>query len=453
MTKAFPVKAKKTHNNGPMTIPGPKAGTIIGRDRKVLSPSLPRSYPLVIDHAQGAEVWDVDGNRYIDFMTGIAVTSTGHSHPEVVRAIAEQAEQFIHICLADFYYEVAVELAEKLAEIAPFEEDAQVFFTNSGAEAVESAIKLARYATERRQFIAFQGAFHGRTIGALSLTASKYRQREGFFPLMPGVTHVPYPDPYRPTLQTNFEDYGEAVVDYIEKTVFAGFVPAREVAAIFIEPILGEGGYIVPPPRFFPALRALCDRYGILLVVDEVQSGMGRTGKWWAIEHFGVEPDIVTSAKGLASGMPLGAVIARASLMTWEPGSHGSTFGGNPVSCAAALATLRLIEDGYMQNAAEMGEYMMAALQQMTERHPLIGDLRGKGLMIGIEIVSDREARTPAHDIREQIITEAFQNGLLLLGAGESVIRLMPPLLISREMADEALAIFDRVLTAAEADL
>lgn len=450
MTRTVSANIRKTDS----TIPGPRARSILKRDKEVMSPSLPRSYPLVVDHARGAEVWDVDGNRYIDFMTGIAVTSTGHSHPEVVKAIKDQAEKFIHICLADFHYEVAVELAEKLAQIAPFKEDAQVFFTNSGAEAIEAAIKLARYATRRRQFIAFQGAFHGRTIGALSLTASKYRQREGFFPLMPGVTHVPYPDPYRPSLNAaRFEDYGEAVVDYIENTVFASFVPAREVAAVFVEPILGEGGYVVPTPGFFPALRDLCDRHGILLVADEVQSGMGRTGKWWAIEHFGVEPDIVTSAKGIASGMPLGAVIARKRLMTWEPGSHGSTFGGNPVSCAAALATLRLIENGYMQNAAEMGAYMLSALEQLMEHHPLIGDLRGKGLMIGIEIVSDRKTRAPAHDIRDQIIYEAYQNGLLLLGAGESTIRLMPPLMISRELADEALTVLDRALTTIEMGL
>ncbi|HPV05786.1 MAG: acetyl ornithine aminotransferase family protein [Aggregatilineales bacterium] len=435
-------------------IPGPKGEAIIERDRRVLSPSLPRSYPLVIDHAQGAEVWDADGCRYIDFMTGIAVTSTGHCHPEVVAAIKEQAEKFLHICLADFHYDVAVTLAEKLAAIAPFEEEAQIFFTNSGAEAVESALKLARHHTGRQGLISFHGAFHGRTMGALSLTASKYRQKEGFAPFVPGVTHVPYPDTYRPVFAVpDGKDYGEVIVDYIEHTVFKSFMPGNEVAAIFVEPILGEGGYVVPPPGFFPALRDLCDRYGILLVADEVQSGIGRTGKWWAIEHFGVEPDIVTSAKGIASGMPLGAVIARKSIMTWGPGAHGNTFGGNPVSCAAALATLRLIENGYMQNAAEMGEYLLDALREMQTRHPLIGDLRGKGLMIGIEIVSDREKRTPAHDLRDQIVDEAFHNGLLLLGAGESVIRLMPPLMITREIADEALAIFDRVLTSVESNL
>ncbi len=434
-----------------MSSPGPKSERLIQRDTEVMSPSLPRSYPLVVDHAKGANVWDVDGNRYLDFMTGIAVASTGHSHPEVVQAIKDQADKFLHICLADFHYEVAIQLAEKLSEIAPFQEDAQVFFSNSGAEAIEAAIKLARYVTGRTQFIAFQGAFHGRTIGALSLTASKYRQKEGFFPLMSGVTHVPYPDAYRPTLQQNHkEDYGEAIVDYIENTVFHGFVPAEDVAAIFIEPILGEGGYVVPTPGFFPALRDLCNRYEILLVADEVQSGIGRTGKWWGIEHFGVEPDIVTSAKGLASGMPLGAMIARRSLMTWPPGAHGSTFGGNPVSCAAGVATLRLIEEGYMQNAAEMGEYLMENLREMMPRHLSIGDVRGKGLMIGIEIVKDRETREPAKAMRDQIVEEAFHQSLLLLGAGEAALRLMPPLMIDKASCDEALTIIDRVLTTAE---
>lgn len=438
----------------PLPSVGPLAQALISRDERVMSPSLPRSYPLVIDHARGAEVWDVDGRRYIDFMTGIAVASTGHSHPEVVAAIKEQAEKFLHICAADFYYQVTVDLAEKLDQIAPFEEDAQAFFTNSGAEAVEAAIKLARYTTGRQHFIAFFGAFHGRTLGALSLTASKHLQKEGFFPLMPGVTHVPYPDPYRPVLAMNGRtDYGEVVVDYIEHMVLAKRVSPEDVAGVFVEPILGEGGYVVPPPGFFPALRRLCDKYGILLIADEVQSGVGRTGKWWGIQHFGVEPDIITCAKGIASGMPLGALIARKSLMTWEPGSHGSTFGGNPVSCAAALATLRLIENGLMQNAAEMGESLLSALRKMQGSHPVIGDVRGKGLMIGLEIVENRESRVPAHDVRDAIVNKAFENGLLLLGAGESVLRLMPPLMIDPATAEEALDILENTLTAVEAML
>jgi len=438
----------------PLPSVGPLAQELIRRDERVMSPSLPRSYPLVIDHARGAEVWDVDGRRYIDFMTGIAVASTGHSHPDVVAAIKEQAEKFLHICAADFYYQVTVDLAEKLDEIAPFEEDAQAFFTNSGAEAVEAAIKLARYTTGRQHFIAFFGAFHGRTLGALSLTASKHLQKEGFFPLMPGVTHVPYPDPYRPVLAMNGRtDYGEVVVDYIEHMVLAKRVSPEDVAGIFVEPILGEGGYVVPPPGFFPALRRLCDKYGILLIADEVQSGVGRTGKWWAIQHFGVEPDIVTCAKGIASGMPLGALIARKSLMTWEPGSHGSTFGGNPVSCAAALATLRLIENGLLDNATRMGDYLLSALRKMQENHPTIGDVRGKGLMIGVEIVEDRETRAPAHDVRDAIVNQAFEHGLLLLGAGESVLRLMPPLILDPATTEEALDILENALTAVEAAL
>jgi 4-aminobutyrate aminotransferase len=447
MTSSTPPTVSKTKLN----VPGPRAKSIISRDKEVLSPSLPRSYALVIDHARGAEVWDVDGNRFIDFMTGIAVASTGHCHPEVVQAIKDQSEKFLHICAADFYYQIIVDLAEKLDAIAPFREDAQTFFTNSGAEAVEAAIKLTRYTTGRQHFIAFFGAFHGRTLGALSLTASKYLQKEGFFPLMPGVTHVPYPDPYHPLLVTSEnQDYGEAVVDFIEHVVLAKKVAPSDVAGIFVEPILGEGGYIVPAPGFFPALRRLCDRYGILLIADEIQSGVGRTGKWWAIQHFGVEPDIVTVAKGIASGLPLGAVIARKSLMTWEPGSHGSTFGGNPVSCAAALATLRLIENEYLQNAAIMGDYLLGRLREMQEQHPLIGDVRGKGLMIGIEFTKTQPTSLSARDLREQVIHYAFEHGLLLLGAGESVIRLMPPLLIDRALADESLAILDQAITVVE---
>jgi 4-aminobutyrate aminotransferase len=433
-----------------MAFPGPHSEAVIARDKIVMSPSLPRSYPLVIDHAQGAEVWDVDGNRYIDFMSGIAVTSTGHCHPEVVQAIKDQAEKFLHICAADFYYKVIVDLAEKLDHLAPFKEDAQTFFTNSGAEAVEAAIKLARYATGRQHFISFFGAFHGRTLGALSLTASKYIQKEGFTPLMPGVTHVPYPDPYHPVLAVREgEDYGETVVNYIRDMVLARSVSPGDVAGIFVEPILGEGGYIVPPSGFFPALRELCDQYGILLIVDEIQSGMGRTGKWWGIQHFGVEPDILTSAKGIASGLPLGAVIARKRLMTWEPGSHGSTFGGNPVSCAAALATIRLLESGYIENARMMGDYLFDKLSLLQKKYPIMGEVRGKGLMIGLEFVQDSDTHHPDSETRDAIIDIAFRKGLLLLGAGESVIRLMPPLIIDQAVADQALAILEESIIAA----
>ncbi len=315
-------------------LPGPKAQALIERDARVISPSYTRGYPLVMERGDGCRVWDVDGNEFLDFTTGIAVTATGHAHPAVVKAIQEQAAKFLHMSGTDFYYPAQIEMAERLASVAPFSGDAMVFFGNSGAEAIEAAAKLARYYTGRPRFIAFLRGFHGRTMGALSFTASKYVQRQEFFPLVPGVTHVPYPDAYRPILNPDgFDDYGERVVDYIENVLFQTAVPAKEVAGILVEPIQGEGGYVVPPDGFFPALRRLCDKYGILLIADEVQTGMGRTGKWWAIEHWGVEPDIVCSAKGIASGMPLGAIIARREIMSaWAPGAHASTFGGNPVS-------------------------------------------------------------------------------------------------------------------------
>ena len=444
--------AHQSHLISKLAVPGPHARKIKYRDEQVISPSLPRSYPLVIDHAKGAQVWDVDGNRFIDFMTGIAVASTGHCHPDVVAAIKAQADRFLHICLSDFYYDVAVELAEKLASLAPFNDEALVFFTNSGAEAIEAAMKLARYYQKRHQFIAFYGGFHGRTLGALSLTASKIKQKQGFAPFMSGVTHIPYPDPNHPVLRQSpaHHTYGETVIAYLEDVVFTSKIDPSDVAAIIIEPILGEGGYVVPAEGFFPALRELCDRHGILLIADEVQSGIGRTGKWWAIEHFGIEPDIVTSAKGLASGMPLGAMIARKQLMTWLPGAHGSTFGGNPVSCAAALATLRVIEDEFLQNAARQGDHLMRELQELATQHTLITNVRGKGLMIGLDIVPPEQAAISAGMLRDQVIDHAFEYGLLLLGAGTQSVRLMPPLMINRETVDEALAVFDHALTAVE---
>ncbi len=352
----------------PMKLPGPKAKAIIERDREVISPSYPRSYPFVMDHGKGTEVWDVDGNRYLDFAAGIAVAATGHSHPEVVRAIQEQAEKFIHIS-SDYYHTKWVELGEKLDEIAPFEEKAVCFMTNSGTESVEAAIKLARYATGRTQFIGFLGAFHGRTMGAVTFSASKSTYHKGFFPLLNGVVHAPFPDPYRPVLAGRpGEDYGETVVRYIEDEIIDRLIPDEDIAGILLEPIQGEGGYIVPPPGFFPALRKLCDKYGILLIADEVQAGVGRTGKWWSIQNFGVEPDIVTSAKGIASGMPLGVMMARKNLMVWPKGSHGNTFGGNPISCAAALATLDLIENKYLANATEVGSLHFGRPER--DRHP-----------------------------------------------------------------------------------
>jgi len=429
---------------------GPKSQALVNRDHQVVSPSYPRGYPFVMDHGKGTEVWDVDGNRFLDFAAGIAVVSTGHSHPQVVRAIQEQAEKFIHIS-SDFYHEKWVALSEKLNEIAPFDEDAAVFLTNSGTESVEAAIKLARHHTGRSQFIGFLGAFHGRTMGAVTLTASKPIYHRGFFPLMNGVLHAPFPDPYRPLLKSRpGEDYGETVVRYIEEEILGRLVPPEDVAGILVEPIQGEGGYVVPEASFFPALRKLCDRHGILLIVDEVQSGMGRTGKWWAIEHFGVEPDIVCSAKGIASGMPLGAIITRKSVMTWPKGSHGNTYGGNPISCAASLATIDLLEKEYLLNAAEVGEYAFDALEEIQMRHPSIGQVRGKGLMLGIDFVKDRETREPDGELRSRVERLGFDHGVLLLGCGKSTIRLAPPLSTSKAEIDEGLQIFDYIIGLAE---
>jgi len=434
----------------PLNLPGPKAQAIIERDKKFISPSYPRGYPFVMDHGKGTQVWDVDGNRFLDFAAGIAVASTGHSHPQVVRAIQDQAEKFIHIS-SDYYHETWAHLGERLNDIAPFDDPAASFMTNSGTESVEAAIKLARYHSQRSQFIGFLGGFHGRTLGALTFTASKVAYKKGFFPFMNGVVHVPFPDPYRPLLvRRKGEGYGETVVRYIEEQILAKVLPPDEVAGFMVEPIQGEGGYIVPPPDFFPALRKLCDKYGILLIADEVQSGMGRTGKWWAIENFGVEPDIITSAKGIASGMPLGAMISRKEVMSWPKGSHGNTFGGNPISCAAALATIDLIENQYLQNVREVGEHTQDALAEIMTRHPSIGKVRGIGLMIGVEFVQDRETKEHAAGLRDEILKLAFERGLLTLGCGNSTIRISPPLSASRSEVDEGLKIFEEAITLAE---
>lgn len=433
-----------------LKLPGPKAKSLIDRDRAVISPSYPRGYPFVMDHGLGSEVWDVDGNHFLDFAAGIAVNSTGHSHPKVVNAIKEQAEKFIHIS-SDFYHTKWIELAEYLNKIAPFEEDAISFMTNSGTESVESAIKLARYHTKRSQFIGFLGGFHGRTMGAVTFTASKPHYHRGFYPLMNGVTHVPYPDPYRPLLLGKAgEDYGQTVVRYIEEEIFGHIVPADEVAGIMVEPIQGEGGYVIPPAGFFPALRALCDRNGILLIADEVQCGAGRSGKWWAIEHFGVEPDIFCTAKGIASGVPLGAMVARKSVATWPKGSHGNTYGGNPLACAAALATLDLVENGFMENANVVGTKAIKILDGINERHPSVGDVRGKGLMIGVEFVKDFETREPADKLRDRVVDLCFEQGLITLGCGKSVIRIAPPLCITEEQMEQGLQIFEKCITQAE---
>ncbi len=437
----------------PFKLPGPKARALIKRDSAVISPSYPRGIPFVMDHGKGTEVWDVDGNRFLDFAAGIAVVSTGHSHPNVVKAIQEQAEKFIHIS-SDFYHEQWITLGEKFDEIAPFREAATSFMANSGTEAVETSIKLARYHTGRMNFIGFTGAFHGRTMGAVTFTASKPTYHRGFYPLMNGVVHAPYPNPYRPILdrQTG-EDYGETVVRYIEEEILGHILPPDEVAGILVESIQGEGGYIVPPPGFFPALRDLCDEHGILLIADEVQSGVGRTGKWWAIEHFDVEPDIITIAKGIASGMPLGACLARKSVMTWPRGSHGNTFGGNPISCAAALATIDLIENEYLENAKVVGQYTNDALHEIMARHPHIGDVRGLGLMIGVEFVKDRKSKIADEEFCNKVVNFAFERGLILLSCGKSVIRIAPPLSISKAEIDEGLAIFEEAILLAEKDM
>jgi len=436
----------------PLNLPGPKAQALIARDNAVISPSYPRGYPFVMDHGRGTEVWDVDGNRFLDFEAGIAVASTGHSHPQVVKAIQEQTEKFIHIS-SDFYHEKWITLAEKLAEIAPWSGPSACFMTNSGTESVESAIKLARYHTGSTQFIGFLGAFHGRTLGAVSFTASKAHYKNGFFPLMNGVVHVPFPNPYRPVLQRQpgMGD-GETVVAFIEEEILDRLLPGEDVAGILVEPIQGEGGYIYPPDDFFPALRKLCDKYDILLIVDEVQSGMGRTGKWWAIEHYGVEPDILLTAKGIASGMPLGAMVTRKELMDWPKGSHGNTFGGNPVSCSAALATIQLIEEQYLENTRVVGAYCKDALEELQAKHASIGDVRGKGFMLGVEFVQDRETKQPAESLRDDVVYKAFERGLLLLGCGKSVIRVTPPLSTTKSEVDEAMLILDEAISLAERD-
>jgi 4-aminobutyrate aminotransferase len=431
-------------------LPGPKAKQVLAGDRKFVSPSYTRPYPLVMKRGRGAMVEDVDGNTFLDFSAGIAVCSTGHAHPEIVAAIQKQAADFIHMSGTDFYYPQMVELAQKLADSVPGKSPRKVYFGNSGAEAIEAAMKVSRFHTKRDKFIAFYGAFHGRTFGALSLTASKVTQRRGFSPLVPGVTHVPYGYcyrcPYNLTPQTCSIDCGTFLRDVVFKTA----VPPEEVAAIFVEPVLGEGGYVIPPVEFLQELKSICEDYGILFVADEVQSGMGRTGKMWAIEHFGIEPDILCTAKGLASGMPIGVMIARADLMNWPPGAHASTFGGNPVSCAAALATIKLLEERYTENAARIGKYILEKISDWPRTHPLVGEVRGLGLMIAIELVRDKNTRVKAHEEREQLLHAAFKRGLLILGCGDNVVRLMPPLLIDQRQADVAVEILEEVLTRAE---
>jgi 4-aminobutyrate aminotransferase len=433
-------------------LPGPRAKAAVDADSRLISPSYTRSYPLVARRGLGVRVEDVDGNEFLDFAAGIAVNSTGHCHPEVVAAIQKQAAELIHISGTDFYNEPLTDLAARLSAIAPMPGPHRFFYGNSGAEAIECALKLARYHTGRQHIIAFLGAFHGRTMGALSLTASKPQQKRRFSPLVPGVTHIRYPYAYRGCTGGPQEEeaFSMGCARYIEEKLFKTILAPEEVAAIFVEPIQGEGGYVVAPDNFMRELRAVCDRHGILLVADEVQSGAGRTGKWWAIEHSGVEPDIVCMAKGIASGMPLGICMSRAEIMDWVPGSHASTFGGNPISIAAALATIDILEREGIANAARVGAKMLERLNGWKKSHPLVGDVRGRGLMIGVELVKDKSTREPVNALRNRVETLAFERGLMILGCGETSIRLCPPLIVTEQEATVALDILEDALTQAE---
>jgi 4-aminobutyrate aminotransferase len=428
------------------TLPGPHAAVLIGVDGNHVSPSYTRIYPLVAEKAEGLWIHDPDGNTFLDFTAGIAVCATGHCHPHVVNAIKEQANKLLHMSGTDFYYTSQITLAEKLAHLAPGEGSNKVYFGNSGAEAVEAAFKLARWYTKRELNLAFFGAFHGRTMGALSLTASKTIQKKHYNPLIPGITHIPYAYCYRCPYNMSYPECGIECVRWVEDTLFRTTVPPEEVAAIFVEPIQGEGGYIVPPPEFHRELQKIAKKYEILYVADEVQSGMGRTGKMFAMEHFGVVPDIMALAKGIASGMPLGAMVARSDIMVWEAGSHASTFGGNPVSCSAALATIELLEAELMENAKVRGEYLMTGLRELQKSMECMGDVRGKGLMVGVELVKDRDTKERATDWRNAVIQKAFQKGLLLLGCGENTIRFSPALTVTVEEIDACLSIFEESL-------
>jgi 4-aminobutyrate aminotransferase len=425
-------------------LPGPKAKAIIERDKQFVSPSYTRDYPFVIARGQGAVVEDVDGNRFLDCAAGIAVNSTGVSHPDVVKAICEQAGKFIHMSGTDFFYEPQVRLAEELASIAPIDGPVRTFFGNSGTEATEASIKLARYHTKRQGIIAFLGSFHGRSMGSLSLTASKVIQRRGFGPLLPGVYHARYPDPYR--FKGSADECAADCLSYIRDQLFVQLIAPDEVAAIVVEPIQGEGGYIVPPAAFLQGLRELATEHGIVLVVDEVQSGMGRTGTMFALDHFGLRADVVNIAKGIASGLPLGVTCARAEVMSWPPGAHASTFGGNPVSCAAASATIRLLKEGLVANAASVGAHLLDGLRDLQRKHPLIGDVRGLGLMIGIELVRNRETKERAIDERNALVQSMFRRGVLVLGAGKNAVRIAPPLVLTKSQADSLLRVIDEAL-------
>jgi len=434
-------------------LPGPKSQLVIDYDKKYMSPSYLRDYPFVAERGYGAIVEDPDGNAFLDFAAGIAVCSTGHCHPKVVEAIQKQAAELIHIAGNDFYHRHMPQLAERLVKTMPKPQDYRVFFGNSGTEAVEGAIKLARYATRRDKLIAFYGCFHGRTLGSLSLTASKNTQRKGFGTLLGGVEHIPYPYAYRCALGHTKETCGGEIIEFLEQQIFKRLFAPEEVAAIIVEPIQGEGGFIPAPLFFLQELQRICNRHGIVLIVDEVQAGMGRTGKWWAYEHAGITPDIVLTAKGIASGMPISAFIAKESIMQWKPGAHGTTYGGNPVCIASALATMELIEGGLMANARKIGDYVFGKINDWPQRFKIVGDVRGKGLMIGVEFVRDQKTKEKAADLRDRVIDNAFHRGLLTLGSGENSIRLSPPLIIDEEQADCAIRILEESIREAEKNL
>jgi 4-aminobutyrate aminotransferase len=437
-------------------IPGPNAKRILAGDEQYISPSYTRSYPMVAKRGRGIVVEDVDGNEFFDFSAGIAVVSTGHCHPKVVAAIQKQAGELIHMSGTDFYYEGMVTLAERLSKIAPMTGPHKIYYGNSGAEAIECALKLARYHTKRQHIIAFLGAFHGRTMGALSLTASKPQQKRRFSPMVPGVTHVRYPDVYRGCVggPQDADKFALGCARYIEDKLFKTVLAPEEVAAIFVEPIQGEGGYVVAPTIFMQELRRICDKHGILLVVDEVQSGIGRTGKWFAVEHTGVQPDMVCMAKGIASGMPLGVTMSKAEIMDWVPGSHASTFGGNPVCIAAALATLDVIEkEGLLRNSQEVGDHMIKRMAGWPKKHRIVGDVRGRGLMIGVDIVKDQATREYGNSERDRVVEAAFERGILFLGCGPSTVRIAPPLIVTKDEADVAMDALEESIAAVEKSL
>ena len=433
-------------------LPGPNAKKIIDADTKWVNPAYPRpEYKLVAARASGVWVEDVDGNLFLDCNAGVAVCSTGHCHPDVVQAIQQQAAELIHICGTDYYYRHMPELAEKLDAIVPVQSPTRTHFANSGTEAVETALKLAMHVTGREKFIAFFNSFHGRTLGSLSLTSSKAAQRRGFKRQALDVVHVPYPNEFRnPFSAADCGDGGAAqgALNWIEERLFKTTTPPEEVAGIVVEAVQGEGGYVPSQKGFLAGLRRICDQHGIMLIVDEVQSGMGRTGKMFASEHYDVKADIVCIAKGVASGLPLGACVARADLMNWKPGAHASTFGGNPVCIAAALKTIELLEGGLVENAATVGAHLKAGLEQLKAKHECIGDVRGMGLMVGVEFVENKTSLKPAPELRDRIEVACFERGLIILGAGANTIRWSPPLVLTKDNVDVALEIFDQAIAA-----